>query len=204
MEETFRLDGPAATHFRPDNLCGYKGFVCGLQPHLPPAWRDCIVDSSVTTGASFFFYNSAKCDNSSAPHFYLAVKRVPCPGDFCEQGLTYALMEMADAPAAQQGNDPAFDAFKLGRRAALEAAGLDATGTGTYRNADGEVIGFQVSGVRSRIVAVNGTPQDAFQTTGAILKPDGSGKVTIACPWTFDKVEIDFTNWADPKRVTFP
>lgn len=204
MQDVFQLAGPGATHVRPDNLCGYKGFVCGLQPELPPVWRDCIADSSVTTGESFFFYNSAKCDNASSPHFYLAVKRVPCPGTFCDPGLIYAVMEMVDAPTAQQGNDPAFAAFKIGRRAALGNTGLDATGTGTYRNADGELITYQVSSTRSRIISVNGTPQDPFQTGGAILKPDGNGKVTIASPWSFDKVEIDFTNWADPKRVTFP
>jgi hypothetical protein len=202
MPDLFAMNGNGSQHNRTDNLCGYRGFICGIQPSNSLAFTNCLTGIVFSAGPDFFFVNSAACKGATPPHFYLAYMRGHCVDTFCERGRQYGLMEIIDAPGAQASmNDPAFVAFMTSRRPALAAAEPDASGTGTYVNAAGESIRFVVHDAASYIATINGVPRRAFATRGDVLNSDAKGHVEIGNPWSPAKVFIDYTNWTNPMRV---
>jgi hypothetical protein len=207
MTELFAMSGNGTRDKRTDNTCGWRGFICGIQPTLSMAYAQCRTGHGFSDNDPlFFFVNSAACPaTSSGPHFYLAVKSAPCDDTFCQRGRRYGLMEIVDAPGAQPSmDDPVFRNFQIDRDAALEAAVPDVRGSGIYVNRNRESIHFVVSDDGSRIVDVNGVPRRSFETTGDVINSERNGRVTISSPFSTSKVVIDFTQWDDPHRRELP
>lgn len=205
MTDLFAMNGNGSQHRRTDNLCGWRGFICGVQPAPSAAYSQCTTGTVTSTGPDYFFVNSAACAAGGAgPHFYLAFLRGECDDTFCESGRRYGLMEIVEAPAALAEDDPAFEAFRTERRAAFAAAVPDANGAGTYLNAGGRAIAFVVRDDGSRIVSVDGVPRPEFATRGAVIDAQGDGRVVVRSPWSAAEVVIDYTQWNAPQRSEAP
>jgi hypothetical protein len=82
-------------------------------------------------------------------------------------------------------------------------------GVGTYRNSAGDIVIFRISESRSVIQAVNnvtrppfGQPAPAidrfYLTRGGAIN-SFAGKATIRSPWSDARVNIDFTDWRNPR-----
>ena len=199
------MNGNGSQDKRTDNLCGWLGFICGIQPTLSLAFSQCTTGTATSSGPDYFFVNSAACPAAgSGPHFYLAFKRGYCDNTFCEDGRQYGLMDIVEAPTAQPNPDAAFQTFRSNRRAALEAAVPDANGSGTYVNSSGQSIHFVVNDAGSYIVDVNGVPRPSFATRGDVINAEGNGRAVISSPWSPAKVVIDYTKWDDPQRSEIP
>lgn len=207
MTELFAMQGNGAEDKRTANLCGWRGFICGINPALSTRFLGRCLDivSSGPGGPDFIGVNSAKCEaGGSGPHFYFAMRREACRGDFCEGGRWYGLAEIVEAPDARDTLDPNYDLFMQERRAAFSAAIPDASGIGVYVNNAGQAIRYKVHDSLSEILSVDGVPRPVFATKGDVIDADGGGRVTISSPWSGNKVSIDFTDWKDPKRVELP
>src|SRR5690606_9034613 len=94
MQDLFAMNGNGSQHNRTDNRCGYKGFICGIQPALSKAYSGCMTGTVTSIGPDFFFVNSAACEGITPPHFYLAHLRGLCNDTFCERGRRYGIMEV--------------------------------------------------------------------------------------------------------------
>lgn len=164
--------------------------------------------TSVPTGPSYVFVNSAKCRQwPGGPHFYLAAKTIRCTDSICGEGSSgadYGVMEIVEAPNATADDDPAYDAFVADREAALRSVEPDSGGTGTYQSAYGDLIKFQVTPGGARILELNGTARKPFDTQGDVITSDGRGRLTISSPDGSSRVEIDFTDVNNPSRVVVP
>jgi hypothetical protein len=205
MTDLFAMNGNGFRDKRTDNLCGWQGFICGIQPTLSSAYSQCTIGTVTSSGPDYFFINSAACAaGGSGPHFYLAFKRGYCDDTFCEHGRQYGLMEIVEASAAQPAPDAAFQAFQATRRSALEAAVPDANGFGTYVNTSGQSIRFVVNDGGSRIVDVNGATRRSFATRGDVINAEGDGRAVIGSPWSPAKVVIEYTRWDNPQRGEIP
>ena len=103
IDDVFSFQGAGTQDKRSENLCGFQGFICGINPdnHLPDLYGPCTAkdtspDDSGTI-VDYRFVNSATCfPTVSGPHFYLAAKFAACPGTFCKKGLFYGLMEITE------------------------------------------------------------------------------------------------------------
>ena len=135
VDEVYHFSGRGNADARNDNLCGWKGFICGVAPHFPSLFSCGLSGGSSTpAGPALVFVNSAKCRQwGQGPHFYLAAKTIPCTAAICgdgASGVQFGVMDVIDAPNAAADNDPAFDRFRMERTAAFESMQIDATGTG--------------------------------------------------------------------------
>lgn len=206
LEDLFLFTGIGTQDARSSNTCGWKGFICGVSPQFSKVFA-CAFDSGETTssGPDFSFFNSARCPGlGPVKHFYLAAATRHCADSICGDGRDWGLMEAVDAPHAAAQNDLFFASFKQQRRAAMAASNVDGNGVGTYQSAAGDLIQYQIQPGLASILAINGSPRPAFATKGQVLNSDGAGKVKISSPWSSSRVEIDFTDWNNPKRVAFP
>jgi hypothetical protein len=77
---------------------------------------------------------------------------------------------------------------------------IDATGTGTYRAAAGDLVKFEVTPQAPRVLEVNGQAR-TFRTAGDVITSDDQGRLTISSPEGTKRIEIDFTDVNDPRRV---
>jgi hypothetical protein len=205
-EDLFSFTGIGKEDERSSNTCGWKGFICGVSPQFSKAFSCAFASGEGTpSGPDFSFFNSARCPGlGPVKHFYLATLTRQCAESTCGEGREWGLMEAVDAPNAVAQNDPFFDSFKQQRRAAMAASNVDGNGIGTYQSAAGDLIQYQIQPGLASILAINGAPRPAFATKGQVLNSDGAGKVRISSPWSSSRVEIDFTDWNNPKRVAFP
>lgn len=205
MTDLYAMNGNGSQDKRTDNLCGWQGFICGIQPVLSSAYVQCTIGAVTSSGPDYFFVNSAACPSGdSGPHFYLAFKRGYCDDTFCERGRQYGLMEIVEAPTAKSTNDPAFEEFKTMRHTALEAAIPDVNGFGTYVNVVGQSIHFHINDAGSHIIGINDVPRRSFATQGDVINAEGDGRITITSPWSPAKLIIDYTNWNNPQRTEIP
>ena len=215
MEDLFFFRGVGQQHQRGDNLCGWKGFICGIQPEFsslfshgalpkaPPCMSEVISTSSTERRV---FMNSAKCPGPG-PHFYLAAQLIPCTAKICgrhHEGIDFGFMEIVEAPDATGGNDPKFAQFHRERQVAFATSAPDADGIGSYQSAAGDLIRYRVHRDLSTVLEVNGAPRTAHATRGAIINSQGDGRIEITGPWTGASVSIDFTDWSHPKRRAIP
>jgi hypothetical protein len=89
MTDLFAMNGNGTQDKRTDNTCGWRGFICGIQPTLSMAYASCRAGelSGAGTGPDFFYVNSAACPAPAGSlHFYLALKSAPCDDTFCQRG----------------------------------------------------------------------------------------------------------------------
>jgi hypothetical protein len=199
LSDVFRFDGVGTQHERTANLCGWKGFICGIAPSLDTF--ACGQRLPETPG--YRFISSARCPQASpASNFYLAARTFQCTTAICgegHQGLLYGIAEMVEASAAVAGPDPIFEGFVTNRKAALGAVSLDANGHGTYRNVSGETIGFIITPWEAAVSDIDGSSRIVTDTKG-LLTVTGS-KITIQSPVSSWKVDADVSDWANPVRT---
>jgi hypothetical protein len=207
MEDLFYFAGIGTEHERRANLCGWKGFICGIAPRLP-LLLGCGMDKELSTSVDFIYVNSAKCSAAGAgPHFYLAIKKTACVSAVCGDDIpleSYGLMDAIDAPNAKATGDGDFTKFKKDRRAALWASVPDSNGIGTYQSASGDTIKYRITEDGAYILEVNGAPRREFATEGLVISSKRDGHIFIKSPESAARIDIDFTNWASPTRTVTP
>jgi hypothetical protein len=151
----FQMEGFGVREERTANICGWKGFICGINPRL---WfgtaeevkrlRLCVTEQPRTNngGPLFFlsFANSAftlekaekrdcipeKNENGvqvrrPGPHFFLAARVETCAGEFCPIGAKFGIMEMVDVPDEMAYSEDEFRRFIVERSPALAAGIVD-------------------------------------------------------------------------------
>jgi hypothetical protein len=215
-DEVFSLLGDGTGAGRSENLCGWQGFICGINPHTADQLyglctnRIPSLDDSGTI-VDYVFVNSATCfPDKIGPHFYLAAKVAPCPDTFCKKGLSYGLMEIAETDAKANSKaeiDKGFDTFRGDRRTALSNSVPDKEGNGFYKTATGALINYQIKEAHSHISSVNGVSHPQFSITpkfitqGDIINSEGNGKIHITNPSKGgdEILTIDFTDPLHPQ-----
>jgi hypothetical protein len=199
IDDVFYFAGVGIEHERQDNTCTYKGFVCGLNPHIPK-WVDLL--NCGTQSGKLIFVSAFKCfPGTPGPYFYMVAKKDNCAA--CD-GNSYGVMEFVDAPDAANYpgalGDPDYNAFILSRQSAFSTVTIDSIGFGTYVNTSGESIKFGLVG-GAGIASVNGNPLPTIATSGDVINSDGTGKATIKSPWTGSTITIDFSDQDNPKET---
>jgi hypothetical protein len=226
---TFHFRGIGIKDDRTNNLCGWKGFICGVAPHFathkPVPDPSC--DGTPNPNVAFtspgpdtltYYYNSAGCDDRPGPPYFMVGRFWRCDGRICDNGQRYGFMEVVPAPAlpASLSNDQrkvaltqAFERFEAERTRPLFAVTPDGDGTATYMTAGGDEIQFSMKQAEPKILKVNGEDLTGLLGSsstgyagGLINAHDGVG--TIASAWGSDVVEFDFSHWASPRSVTRP
>jgi hypothetical protein len=230
-DEVFSFLGDGTGDKRSENLCGWQGFICGINPHIPDLFDDKCktlehgVDDSGAI-VDYVFVDSAKClfsstpgDNIPGPHFYLAAKKATCSDTFCDKRNSYGLMEIVENPVkivdskdAKTRSDNEFISFIDLRLLALSASVLDEDGNGIYHTASGDTINYQIKQDRPHISSVNGKSQPQFSTSpnfltqGGIINSEGTGKIHIINPSKGggEILTIDFTDPLNPQLKPKP
>lgn len=213
VDDVFSFNGVGVGIGRTENLCMFRGFICGIQPNIqaltppyvPNYFAYCTNIETVPSqpGTYLFFVNSKSCaTNAPGPYFYLAAKIAQCDGSFCDSGKSYGIMEAVEAPQTQipaGKSDPDFAAFQTSRRHAMTRAVADGSGNAKYTSASGQVIDFSLKQSRPEIVAIDGTPSPPAATDGDVITSDGKGHATINRPFSGQMISIDFSNWHLPQ-----
>jgi hypothetical protein len=232
-QETFQFQGSEKGYDRLANLCGWKGFICGIKPVFG---NICMLEELQADGTAHLFANSALPNLAPAgesgcrpdrtqdaagrpvdarrpgPHFFLAAKTGRCKDvQFCPEPQLYGIMEMVPATLEEAYSDAHYAAFRAERKGALAAWRPSPDGDGTYRNRDGDTIEFRVAETddeddrHSRLWKVNGVLPYTGPTGGAVIQRGNTrGKVTITSPWSQAAIDIDFTDWSNPSITDIP
>ncbi len=210
LDDIFRFDGAGVDEFKPTigvnrlaNTCVAAGFACGISPWMPKAFGACTRMFSVPGDAQTFI-NSAACLPDAKPAFWLSARIVDCHDSFCSDGLQWGVMDVMDAPAAATpaADAVAFDAYVSKREAALNAIKPDRRGSATYVTAAGRRIDFTLFHEHPTVLGIDGVPAKPIATAGGIVDADGQGHATIK--GMSETIQIDFTDWANPKRTVQP
>ena len=233
--DVFSFKGVGTQDQRSENLCGWRGFICGINPQVALRFNDCTTPPvhSPDDSGTIVFVNSAACPEFSdtpGPHFFLAVKVVPCPDTFCDKRNFYGLMEIVENPVqtvdssdARANSDREFKSFKDDRQLALSASVPDKEGNGFYQmaktanNPTGDIINYQIKQDRPHISSVNGKSLPQFSlslaslTQGDLINSEGhgsvgNGKIVIKDPSPGGAaiLTIDFTDALHPQLSPKP
>jgi len=206
LDDIFRFDGgsvdkskPVIGRNREANTCVAPGFACGIWPWMSKALAACTQTLSIP-GDVTAFVDSSKCQLAGATSdFWLAARVVDCHGSFCPDGQQWGVMDVMEAPST----DPAaFDAYVSQRRQALIAIAPDAHGAATYVTAAGRRIDFTLFHTQPTVLAIDGIKVKPLATAGGVVDSDGQGHATIKGPG--GQIQIDFSDWANPKRTEPP
>jgi hypothetical protein len=167
VKQAFAFHGAAVKEDRVSNMCGWRGFICGINP----VFSDICEVTDKRDGSTLHFFNSAFPNKPAegappvcgrdfiklgpdrfeparrpGPHFFVAAKTTPCrEDDFCPNGQTFGVMEMVDVSVADAYSPEAFQKFKETRTAALMAWRPNRVGDGTYVTSAGDTIEFRVA-----------------------------------------------------------
>jgi hypothetical protein len=215
VKDVIRFEGAGTGVDRTSQLCLEDGFACGTNLVIADALNVC--KETVASGHdTWFFINTARCvllgrngDDATRRNFYAAIAKRNC---FWNDGIcdehgpgSYGILEVVDAPNAKSGADPAFDAFKLGRTAALN---WPIGPSGTYKTSDGRVIGFDIKGATiddlGGIRSLNGAVRPRvsnwfFLGDGDVIRSQGDGFIEIRSPLPPQKkLWLDFRDWNNP------
>jgi hypothetical protein len=221
VRDLFRFSGDGVHYRRSENTCVAPGFACGIAPKLPASFTAC-TEADTVGKAGVSFVNSAKClPSSKGPQFYLALRAVKCPANFCPKDLEWGVMEIVEAGPLSAASDLAYNRFKSERGAALRAINPDKNGNAVYTTAAGLQIAFtlkdspralivlsvtddfkvplNVSGDQGpAISSIGGSAPPPWVTTGGVIDADGKGRAVIKGPG--GPVTIDFSDWSNPQR----
>lgn len=214
---------------RRPNYCGWKGFICGVRPQFwnlaplqQPVLGKCIESRPQADGSELIFVNSAFAAGSGpctpptsarlpGPHFFLAAKTVACDGSVCPKGEKFGIMEMEAVSDADAYSKAAFDRFIGDRTAALTAWNQNAIQIkGTYKNRAGQLIDFiigdPINNGLSRILDVDGAAvyNSPFTSGDVIDTGPIPGELHIRNPWSGAHIDIDFTDWHNPRIADVP
>ena len=229
IDDVFSFQGVGTQEKRSENLCGWKGFICGINPQIPLGlYHNCTdivpgVDN-FAQNVNYYFVNSATCfPDMAGPHFFLAAKAFNCINADCNNRADYGLMEIVERPdldvtnpeakaKSKAASDDEFRAFVSDRTVALSASSPDGPGgNGGYQTTAGDNIFYQIKQDNSsRISSVNGLSHPQFSispkflTQGDIINSDGNGKIYIMNPAKGggEILTIDFTDALHPHDFT--
>lgn len=201
------------------NLCLDRGFACGLRLMVPPAIEPCLTRFA-DTPQNLSFIDSASCEPwSDAPRFFVVVYRQRCSlgYELCKGGW-WGFIEVVDATPNQALEDFATATVQrnAGRFSAWQAAGggdgIDSLAYVSWRSGtilfdpdlhddDGDATGILMlgSGPDPR-----GDLDNWGRAEGDILTYSGDVRATIGRPGDPRRIEIDFNDIEDPKRVLPP
>lgn len=209
------------------NLCMHNGFACGLRLMVPPHIEDCL-NHPPGTPQNLSFIDSTLCPPyteaprlpyAEAPRFFVVVYRQPCPPDgFDDCNGPWGFIEVVNATPEQS-----FSEFiqatiqRNGDRFAqmLTAADDDGIESISYVSWNSGIILFDPDRPSDEddatgILQLNGGPDpradldDWGRAEGDILTYRDDARVSIGRPLDPRKIEIDFRDAEDPKRVTPP
>jgi Tachylectin len=195
VDDLFQFRGVGTGDERTENLCVWKGFICGIAPHLPVR-DDCVLKESPAPDVTVRYIDMGVCTKQFG--FYVVAAEAPCKANsFCDAGQKYGFMEAVEAA----GED--FNVFLNGRRAAVAEA-FTASGDAwrTYRSWSGDLIEFHLAQAQPQILYVNRMPRPAPETKGAVIKSDRKGRATIRSPWSDEQIDVDISNNLSP-HITF-
>jgi hypothetical protein len=208
-------DDPQPISFE-GNLCLDRGFACGIRLIVPPAVEPCLTRFA-DTPMNLFFIDSAACGPwADAARFFVVVYRQQCSlgYELCKGGK-WGFIEAVDTSPGQTLQDFASATVQrnAGRFSSWEAAGggdgIDSLayvswGSGTIlfdpdlHDSDSDATGILLidGGQDPR-----GELENWDRASGDILNYSGDARVTIGRPNDPRRIEIDFNDVNDPKRV---
>jgi hypothetical protein len=225
-KSTFHFRGIGTQDNRTENLCGWKGFICGVAPHftefiLPknptdptPARDPKCDDESSHADADIkaltpltIIYKPRDCQNRPGPPYFMAGRFFSCDGVICDQGQQYGFMEVVPVPPPlSMTTEDKFAAFVRERTPVLDSVNPDADGNATYVTSAGDEIHFNMKQAMPKVLTVNGSDVAGLlgsaatgYSGGLINAHDGVG--TIASPWGNEVVEFDFSKWFAPSSI---
>lgn len=223
--DVFRILGTGSAHHRSMNLCGYHGFICGINPRIPTTkYEKCLTpfDHGMT------FISSIDCfpDADRKKQFYAVAMEGTCD-EFCDKEHRWGLIEVTWAPDAivtKEGGtpvrtDPDFEAFKASRHMVMLSALPDDTGRGRYVTTEGHEVNYLLDQNGSYSTEADGSssiPGVTFYTpenthgvfalpgirTGDILFQEDTVEgplIHIGSPYSSTRdIIIDFRDWHHP------
>jgi hypothetical protein len=225
---TFHFRGIGIQDNRTENLCGWKGFICGVAPHFTEFTDPTTApnpecdDESLHANAKIddstlpvVTYKPLDCQGRPGPPYFMAGRFFKCDGVICDQGQHYGFMEVVPVPPADPNKPPEnekerinnlFLVFQLQRKAALNSVNPDADGNATYVTSAGDEIHFNMKQAQPKVLTVNGNDVSGLLgaaatgfSGGLINAHDGVG--TIASPWGRKVVEFDFSDVHAPSST---
>jgi hypothetical protein len=231
---TFHFRGIGTQDNRTENLCGWKGFICGVAPHFAeftpktsntdptPAPNPRCDDESLHANAKIkdstlpvrtFIYKPLDCQNRPGPPYFMAGRFFSCDGVICDQGQRYGFMEVVPVPLSPSmtagDKEKLFEVFTSERTSALNAVNPDADGNATYVTAAGDEIHFNMKQAQPKVLTVNGN--DVAGLLGASATGYSGGLInahdgvgTIASPWGRKIVVFDFSDFHAPSYTERP
>ncbi len=215
-DTVFRILGTGSEHRRSMNLCGYHGFICGLNPRIPAAtYAACLTPSD----RGIAFISSKRCfPDAAKPQFYAAIMEGACDA-FCGGEHRWGLIEVAWARDPVEGWDQAYEDFKLLRHVALLNAEPDDSGRGKYVTSDGHSVNYVLNAAGSYSTWADGS--STVPGVAIVIAP-GSGAISaipgirtgdiifeentaegplihVSSPFSATPdIVIDFRNWDNP------
>lgn len=202
------------------NFCLDRGFACGIRMIIPEAVAPCL-DTFEGVPDNLFFIDSAACGPwSDAPRFFVVVYRQSCSADYipCGGGL-WGFIEVVEPAPGQTLEVFATETVQrnAGRFSSWSAAstndGIDSLAYVSWRSGtilfDPDL--YEDDSNSTGIIALDDSPGGHRselelwdRAGGDILIYTGEARATIGRPGDPRKIEIDFTDVEDPKRVLPP
>ena len=199
-----------------DNFCVEGSFACGINMQIPATLTPCLQTyggASIPSTRTFSIIDSSTCkdwdDGDPDDDIFVVVYMQPCKGGGdCKTGSNWGFIEVVTRGAAPTvadlqnqilgGNAGNFDTMgsKFGN------------GTFTYASLQNGVTKFDPQGSYvtevSGVAKPHGSTPDWPRASGDVVNKTGTGRYTIERPGTTGKIEIDFSDQTDPKRVLPP
>lgn len=197
-----------------DNFGVTGSFACGINMKIPDFLRECMVSNaspSIPSGRQFSIIDSSTCkswdDGDASNDIFVVVYEQPCKGDSdCGTGSKWGFIEVVTRDQAPTIKDLQDQIFAGGNAANFDMMATKfGKGVFTYESLTNGVIKFDPHGSWvtevSGVAQPHGTKPDWPRAKGDVINRTGDGKYTIENPRTNEKMEIDFSNQKDPKRV---
>jgi hypothetical protein len=200
-----------------DNFCVEGSFACGINMKIPAALVPCLQTYgglSIPSTRTFSIIDSSTCpawnDGDPNDDIFVVVYMQPCKGGgACGTGSNWGFIEVVTRGAAPTVAD--LQNQILGANAGnFDTMGSKfGKGTFTYASLQNGVIKFDPQGSYvtevGGVAKPSGTTPDWPRAAGDVINRTGIARYTIERPGTPGvKIEIDFSDQKDPKRVLPP
>jgi hypothetical protein len=192
------------------NLCVWKGFACGLNITLPPAFASCLRQHP-QAAPEWRFIDTGACPaftgvgSPGIPRLFIVVYRQACPSGVDGCRTNSGFVEVFPA-----GSETLFQ-FATRIVAANPAGFMDGT-EGKYQSARNEKIAFQTDAHQDDsddwgIVSIDGNDQDDLDdwnfAVGNVINGEGDGRVTIRNPVMNRTLDLDMRDEDKPERTIY-
>jgi hypothetical protein len=199
-----------------DNFCVEGSFACGINMQIPPFLDKCLTmysGASIPSSRTFSIIDSSACtdwdDGDPDNDFFVVIYKQPCNGGGdCKTGSSWGFIEVVTRGAAP--TVAALQTQILGGNAGnFDTMGsTSGKGTFTYASLANGVIKFDPHGSYvtevSGVAKPHGSSPDWPRASGDVVNRTGKGRYTIQHPRASEKIEIDFSDEKEPKRVLPP